>query len=619
MKHLLKHFKDLSIHPKNATELKGLILQLAVQGKLTANWRLENADVEPALVLLERIQAEKARLVKDKKIKKEKALPKITKEEVPYELPEGWTWCRLNEVCEYIQRGKSPKYSEVPKIPVVSQKCVQWSGFDISRAKFITEESLDKYGQERFLQEGDLLWNSTGDGTIGRVISFARTDFDRVVADSHVTVVRAFKQYLSTDYLWIFTASPLIQNLVAGRVSGSTKQTELGTGTVKLLEFSFPPLEEQKAIVSTVNTLFAEVEQLEALTQERIQLKEDFATSALQQLTNSQSINGEWAFLQQHFSTFFTELPNIKKLRESILQLAVQGKLTTHWRTHYAAIEDVDINRLEALRRAYQAEAASIKGQKSFKYKNSVKIDVGGKSKGVDSLFDIPSTWKWVSLGQIAWSINDGPHFSPKYVEEGVPMISGRNITFEKGIDFTTAKNVSENDHVEFTKRGKPDIGDVLLTKGGTTGVPCVVETSKEFSVWVHVALIKIIKEYVDPYYLKNALASPFVYRQSQEQTHGIGNKDLGLTRMIYFAIPLPPFTEQKAILAKVNTLMALCDRLEQEIQSGQSALQDWMKSSLRSVFEEKQPEAKTKDFGSELGMVAEPEEEYKNIKTKNN
>jgi len=271
---LQDHFKSFFNETRNIKKLRETVLQLAVQGKLTADWRANNPETEDASILLKRIQKEKVQLIKEKKIKKEKALPKITREEIPYELPEGWVWCRLNDVCEYIQRGKSPKYTEDPKNPVISQKCVQWTGFDISRARFITEESLEKYGSERFLQKGDLLWNSTGNGTIGRVISYPGSDFKKVVADSHVTVVRAFKEFVSTDYLWIFTASPLIQELVAGRVSGSTNQTELGTGTVKLMEFSFPPLEEQKAIVQKVNALMG---LCDSLVQEVKQSQEQIA------------------------------------------------------------------------------------------------------------------------------------------------------------------------------------------------------------------------------------------------------------------------------------------------------------------------------------------------------
>ena len=153
---LLNHFHKLSIHPKNASELKGLILQLAIQGKLTAIWRKQNpkliSGINSAENLLKRINLEKARLIKEKKIKREKPLSEITEKEFPFTLPKNWTWCRLNEVSEYIQRGKSPKYSEIPKIPVVSQKCVQWSGFNINKARFITEESLEKYQDERFFK-----------------------------------------------------------------------------------------------------------------------------------------------------------------------------------------------------------------------------------------------------------------------------------------------------------------------------------------------------------------------------------------------------------------------------------------------------------------------------------
>lgn len=157
MTHLLQYFPQLSLRPENLSELRSLILQLAVEGKLTAEWRKANPDVEPASEVLARIEAEKAELVKAKQIKKSKPLPPVSAEEVPFELPEGWAWCRLESLSTYIQRGKSPKYVDNSNIPIVSQKCVQWDGFDLSKARFLNEEVLDKYQPERFLKEGDLL------------------------------------------------------------------------------------------------------------------------------------------------------------------------------------------------------------------------------------------------------------------------------------------------------------------------------------------------------------------------------------------------------------------------------------------------------------------------------
>ena len=104
MTHLLQYFPQLSLRPDNIPELRKLILQLAVEGKLTAEWRKENPDVEPASELLSRIQAEKAELVKAKKIKKSKPLPPVGAEEVPFEVPAEWVWCRLGDATYYAEK-----------------------------------------------------------------------------------------------------------------------------------------------------------------------------------------------------------------------------------------------------------------------------------------------------------------------------------------------------------------------------------------------------------------------------------------------------------------------------------------------------------------------------------
>ena len=163
-------------------QLKKSILQWAVQGKLIQ----QDENDEPASMLLERIRAEKEELFKQGKLKKEKhksvifrrdnsyyerldGVERCIDDEIPFEIPKSWEWVRLMEICTYIQRGKSPEYSPIKKYPVIAQKCIQWSGFSIESAKFIKPNSIQTYAKERLLEDNDLMWNSTGLGSLGRI------------------------------------------------------------------------------------------------------------------------------------------------------------------------------------------------------------------------------------------------------------------------------------------------------------------------------------------------------------------------------------------------------------------------------------------------------------------
>lgn len=230
------------------------ILQHAMQGKLVE----QDLNDEPASQLIERIKKEKLELVEQKFIKKEKPLPLITEEEIPFDIPGTWQWARLNEVAIYIQRGKSPKYSLIKSTPVISQKCVQWSGFTMEPAKFIEQDTLEKYDKIRFLQSGDLLWNSTGLGTIGRVALYddSFNPYEQAVADSHVTVVRT-SELIDSQYIYYYLASPEIQNSIEDIASGSTKQKELNTSTIKEILVPIPPLNEQIRIVDKLKEVLS--------------------------------------------------------------------------------------------------------------------------------------------------------------------------------------------------------------------------------------------------------------------------------------------------------------------------------------------------------------------------
>ena len=279
IKELLPHLEDYDRAETQVSKLntefpellKKSILQWAIQGKLVPQ---DPAD-EPASVLLERIRAEKAKLVKAGKIKKDKnesvifrrdnshyeklnGVERCIDDEIPFEIPDSWEWVCLEQICIYIQRGKSPKYSLIKKYPVIAQKCNQWTGFSIEKAQFIAPETISSYSEERFMQDRDLLWNSTGLGTLGRMAIY-RTELNPygiAVADSHVTVIRPCSLVLS-EFLFYYFANPTVQTVIEEQSDGSTKQKELSRNTVRAYWVPLPPLAEQKRIVAEIEMLFS--------------------------------------------------------------------------------------------------------------------------------------------------------------------------------------------------------------------------------------------------------------------------------------------------------------------------------------------------------------------------
>ena len=216
-------------------------------------------------------------------------------DEVPFEIPDSWEWVRLIDVCEYIQRGKSPKYSPIKKYPVVAQKCNQWSGFSIEKAQFIEPNSLSSYGPERLLQDNDLMWNSTGLGTLGRMAIYktAANPYELAVADSHVTVIRPLKQFVLPEYLYYYFANPSVQSVIEDQADGTTKQKELATATIKAYLTPIPPLDEQRRILAKLSEVLPVVKNYGVVYDETTAMQEAFPES----------------------------------LKKSILQEAVQGKL----------------------------------------------------------------------------------------------------------------------------------------------------------------------------------------------------------------------------------------------------------------------------------------------------
>ena len=274
---IIKHYEKAQDELDGLNEsipklIKQSILQEAIRGKLVPQLAEEGTAQE----LLEQIKAEKQKLVKRGKLKKSALNDSVIfrgddnkyweksedgavciDEEIPFEIPSNWAWVRLDDIGAFIHRGKSPKYSPIKKYPVVAQKCNQWVGFSIEKAKFIEPQSITSYNSEYFLQDRDLMWNSTGLGTLGRMAIYYTllNPYELAVADSHVTVIRPYKTYIVSEYLYYYFASNTVQSVIEDKSDGSTKQKELATKTVKSYLVPLPPFAEQLRIVQKIKSV----------------------------------------------------------------------------------------------------------------------------------------------------------------------------------------------------------------------------------------------------------------------------------------------------------------------------------------------------------------------------
>lgn len=565
--HLLAHFHELSLHPKNTKELKGLILQLAVQGKLTAKWRAENPDVEPASVLLERIKAEKAKLVAEKKIRKEKVLPPI--EEVPFEVPEGWEWEFLGNLAVKITDGThhSPTNDSNGTYKYVSAKNIKNNGVQLSNITYVSEEAHEEIYSRCNPEFGDILYIKDGATTGICCINNLEEEFSML---SSVALIKNSREFVNEYLLGVFR-SPYYYDLMRAGMSG----VAITRVTLKKLKNSIvplPPLAEQKAIVQVVDQLFQEVEQLEQLTEQRVQLKQDYVTSAMHQLASGDTAR-EWASVHPHFHTFFDEGPTIKKLRETILQLAVQGKLTAKWRQAHPDVEPAS-----ALLERIKAEKAQLIAEKKIR-KEKALAPIG------EVPYAVPEGWEWCRLKRVGLITGGGtpskrnlkfwdgdiPWVSPKDMKTEFITKSQDNITIE-GVNNSSAKLIPKGSILVVGRSGilkrKLPVAinnvECAVNQDMKVIIPYIIETN----IFIQKAL----------WGLENIILNRFV-------KYGMTVHSLKYADFELMPFPLPPLPEQQAIVAEVNRLMALCDALEAAAATREAQVEQLMQAVLREVF----------------------------------
>ncbi|XEH50427.1 restriction endonuclease subunit S [Edwardsiella tarda] len=533
-------------------KLRELILELAVRGKLVP----QDPSDEPASVLLERIAAEKARLVKEKKIKKSKALPEIGEEEKPFELPAGWEWAKLGVCSADIHYGYTASANhdlsdyKLLRITDIQNNTVDWEkvpGCEIS----------SEQAQGYLLSDGDILIARTG-GTIGKSYLVENIDVHSVFASYLIRVRRLDSIY--APYVKTFLGANIYWRQLE-MVSMGTGQPNVNGNSLKNLNIPLPPLAEQHRIVAKVDELMALCDQLEQRSESQLVAHQTLVETLLATLTDSadsDELAQNWMRISTHFDTLFTTEASIDALKQTILQLAVMGKLIPQ--------DPNDEPTSVLLERITAEKARLVKEGKIKKPKALPKISEEEKP------FELPEGWECIRLGELTSKMGSGstPRGGQRaYVSEGIPFLRSQNV-WNEGLKLDDVVYIDENTHLKM-KGTKVIPGDVLLNiTGASLGRALIFPDSiKEANVSQHVTIIRLLIDELAPF-VHLGIKSPLVQDLIWGRQVGMAIEGLSKRTLELFEFPLPPLAEQQRIVAKVDELMALCDQLKSRLQTSQ-------------------------------------------------
>ena len=466
-------------------ELKNSILQLAIQGKLVEQRPEEGTAQE----LYAQIQAEKQRLIKEGKLKKEKPLPEITENEKPFDIPDEWMWVRIGQIFN-LQAGKNITATDIYDEPSEKHKYLCYGGNGV------------RGYVSRFNREGNFALIGRQGALCGN-INIANGQF---YATEHAVVV---DHYNLTDVLW---GGWFLKALNLNQYATATAQPGLAVSNIIKVLIPLPPLAEQKRIVAEIEELLPLVDRYEQA----------------------------WTKLE-NFNRRFPE-----DMKKSILQQAIQGKLVEQRPEEGTAQE---------LYAQIQAEKQRlIKAGKLKKEKPLPEITEDEKP------FEIPEGWMWVSVGSVCINIQYGS--SQKSAKEGkvavlrMGNIQNGKLVFDKLVYTSDESEIQKyplkyNDLLFNRTNSKELVGKTAIYKGE---IPAIYAGY----------LVRITPLYIDSDYLNYVMQSQFYWSYCQSvRSDAIGQSNINAEKLKRFVFPLPPLAEQKRIVARLEELLPMCEKLK--------------------------------------------------------
>ena len=521
-------------------KLRELILELAVRGKLVP----QDANNEPASELLKRIQTEKAKLIAEGKLKKENPLAPISEEEKQFELPSGWEYIRVSDVA-FSQAGfafKSNAFNE------------DGQGLPLIRIRDVGQEFTGtyydgEYRKEFIVKHGDYLISMDGEFRV------ATWKLSEALLNQRVSRLIFFSKETSHDFVCHFLQNRLRE--LQGTKAYTTVD-HLSGGQISNSIIGFPPLVEQDRIVAKVDALMALCDKLENQHLNALEAHETLVSELLATLTQSKDaadFNANWQRIYEHFDVLFTTQPSIAALKQTLLQLAVMGKLVP---------QDPNDEPAGELLKRIQAEKAKLIAEGKLKKEKPLT-----PISEVEKSFKLPKGWEWVKLNELLTKIGAGSTplgGKQVYVNEGIPFLRSQNV-WDDGLRLDDVAFITSDTHIKMSGT-HVESGDLLFNITGASIGRCsiVPESFITGNVSQHVTIIRLVSTQILRF-MHLVLTSQHVQQTVMDVQVGVSREGLSIGKLGQFVISLPPIAEQHRIVAKVDVLMALCDQLSSRIQ----------------------------------------------------
>ena len=539
---LLTHFDRIADAPDAILRLRRFILDLAVRGKLVE----QDPNDEPALELLKRWEEEKEHLVKIGKLRDAKSTVEAPNENFLCQLPLNWSTITISQIAYLrsgiaLEHGEEQALGDIPYLKVADLSLTENKKGIITSSRFVSRGRKDV-----MIESGSIVFPKRG-GAIAT--NRKRRAHVNIVCDSNIMAMKPFvNDILPFLELWF-------SNLDLWKLNSGTSVPQINNKDIYPLPVLLPPLAEQRRIVAKVDELMTLCDRLEAARTERKTTRDRLTATSLARLNTPDPdpaiFQNHAAFALNNITPLTTRPDQIKALRQTILNLAVRGKLVEQ--------DPEDEPASELLRKIAETRKSLIAERKTKRSRDLPPVE------DQEIKFGIPVGWAATRMG-IAYDVRDGTHDSPRYVDDGYPLITSKNLS-SGYLSFDETKLISEEDYIKISQRSAVAKGDILLAMIGSIGNPVMVDTDQPFVI-KNVALLK----YFDPSYSDPEFLRFFLLNAANEMKALAGGglqPFVSLSFLRNYPLAIPPLAEQHRIVAKVDELTGLCDRLEASLVAG--------------------------------------------------